>query len=148
MEDRPMEQKWRPSDMYQWFIGWDGTDSTQFSTNFHVRIGIDRARKKLLLRDVQRGIIYILCSHLKALNKAFDPLGNSSRKSPETVVSDVVETSGDILRLAESLSKRLLGTYTQVRDEDVHLNAASTEKPSPAQLAAKEVFTNLTSAII
>jgi len=58
----------------------------------------------------------------------------------------VVESSGDILRLAESLSKRLLGTYTQVRDEDVHLNAASTEKPSPAQLAAKEVFiTNLTS---
>lgn len=83
-------------------------------------------------------------SHVKALNRAFHPLGNSGQKTPELVAHDVIETSGSILRLAESLSKRLLGTYTQVRDDDA---AAPSTNPtsvavklSPAQLAAHEVY--------
>ena len=86
---------------------------------------------------------FIHYSHIKALNKAFDPLGNSGRKSPETIAgSDVVETSHSILQLAESLSKRLLGTYTQIRDDPIEASAATNcadEKLSNAQLAAKGV---------
>lgn len=76
---------------------------------------------------------------MQALNKAFDPLGNSGRRSPETAASDVVETSAHILRSSIDLSKRLLGTYTQVRDEETLSTSATTEKLSPAQLAAKQV---------
>lgn len=86
-----------------------------------------------------------IISHLKALNSAFHPLGASSQKTPELVAYDVIEGSVSVLRLVESLAKRLLGTYTQVRgDEDsaarstaVHPSIAA--KLSPAQLAAQEV---------
>ncbi|XP_046445655.1 golgin-45-like [Daphnia pulex] len=87
-------------------------------------------------------------NHLKALNSAFHPLGASSQKTPELVAYDVIEGSVSVLRLVESLAKRLLGTYTQVRgDEDsaarstaVHPSIAA--KLSPAQLAAQEVMTD------
>ena len=89
-------------------------------------------------------------SHIKALNKAFDPLGNSGRKSPEVVAgSDVVETSHSILQLAESLSKRLLGTYTQIRDDptEASATACTDDKLSKAQLAAKGVCVCLTRVV-
>lgn len=78
---------------------------------------------------------------MTALNNAFHPAGTSSHKTPELVAYDVIEGSASILRLVESLTKRLLGTYTQVRgDEEARSMAPSiAAKLSPAQLAAKEV---------
>ncbi|KZS08689.1 golgin-45 [Daphnia magna] len=82
-------------------------------------------------------------NRLTALNNAFHPAGTSSHKTPELVAYDVIEGSASILRLVESLTKRLLGTYTQVRgDEEARSMAPSiAAKLSPAQLAAKEVLT-------
>ena len=80
---------------------------------------------------------------MKALNSAFHPLGASSQKTPELVAYDVIEGSVSVLRLVESLTKRLLGTYTQTRGDEE--TARSTAHPSiaaklsPAQLAAQEV---------
>lgn len=78
---------------------------------------------------------------MKALNRAFHPLGNSGQKTPELVAHDVIETSVSVLRLVESLNKRLLGTYNQVRDGEGSLSSPSSVavKLSPAQLAAHEV---------
>lgn len=80
---------------------------------------------------------------MKALNSAFHPLGTLSQKTPELVAYDVIEGSVSVLRLVESLTKRLLGTYTQTRGDEE--TARSTGHPSiaaklsPAQLAAQEV---------
>ena len=79
------------------------------------------------------------CSHLKALNRAFHPLGNSNQKNPEFIAHDVIEASVSILRLVESISKRLLGSYTQVRDDEM-TPMPMVAKLSAAQLAAQEVL--------
>lgn len=79
---------------------------------------------------------------MTALNNAFHPAGTSSYKTPELVAYDVIEGSASILRLVESLTKRLLGTYTQVRGDDEgarSMTPSIAAKLSPAQLAAKEV---------
>lgn len=44
-----------------------------------------------------------------------------------------------MLQLAEQLSKRLLGTYTQAREDDSTCTHPPIEKLTPAQMAAKEV---------
>lgn len=73
------------------------------------------------------------------MNKAFHPLGSSCPYDPELNAQDVIETSESILKLAGSLSKRLLGTYTQIRDDKRTTESSNALKQSPAQLAAHEV---------
>jgi hypothetical protein len=74
---------------------------------------------------------------LKALNTAFNPLSSSGGKSTD-VGSDLITEAGANLSLAESLSQRLLGAYTQVREETV-AEQTQPEKLTPAQTAAKQV---------
>lgn len=87
-----------------------------------------------------QSILYVVHSHIKAMNRAFHPLGNSGQ-GPETVAHDVVQLSVSILKHVESLSKRLLGSYTQVREEEGAVSTSNTGPPklSPSQLAAQEV---------
>lgn len=77
---------------------------------------------------------------MKALNKAFHPLGSACPSNPDVNAHDVIETSESVLKLAASLSKRLLGTYTQVRDDEGTPEPFIPSKSSPAQLAAHEVI--------
>ncbi|XP_057371209.1 golgin-45-like [Daphnia carinata] len=83
-------------------------------------------------------------NRLTALNNAFHPAGTSSHKPPELVAYDVIKGSATILKLVESLTKRLLGTYTQVRGDEEgarSITPSIAAKQSPAQLAAREVLT-------
>ena len=74
---------------------------------------------------------------MKALNTAFDPLSSTGGKSTD-VGSDLITEAGANLSLAESLSQRLLGAYTQVREETI-AEQVQPEKLTPAQAAAKQV---------
>ena len=72
------------------------------------------------------------------MEKAFHPLGSSNSKIPESSPSDVVETTNSILNMVQSICKRLLGTYTEIKSDNEH--GENREILSPAQMKAHEVL--------